>query len=90
MLGVAYRSSLKIAVDAETLHCRRRSHAHSCRAATATNGGREVGVGETKYELPSKVPTMDILDGILVLIVVVCLVVPLIYRWWYGVDLFGK
>jgi len=19
-----------------------------------------------------------------------CLAVPLIYRWWYGVDLFGK
>ena len=49
-----------------------------------------MGVGETKYELSSKVPTMDILDGILVLIVFVCLVVPLIYRWWYGVDLFGK
>jgi hypothetical protein len=40
------------------------------------------GVGETKYELSSKVPTMDILDVILVSIVVVCIFGPLIYRWW--------
>ncbi len=40
-----------------------------------------------KYELSSKVPTMDILDGILVLIVVVCTAGPLIYRWWTGRDL---
>ena len=49
--------------------------------------GQVPGVGETKYELSSKVPTMDILDGILVLIVVVCTAGPLIYRWWTGRDL---
>ena len=64
-----------------------RSHAHSCQAATAPVSGREVGVGETKYELPSKLPTMDTLDVILVSIVVVCTAGPLIYSWWTGRDL---
>ena len=49
--------------------------------------GQVPGVGETKYELSSKVPTMDILLDILYLIGFVCLAGPFIYRWWTGRDL---
>ena len=46
-------------------------------------GGRRSGdgVGETKYELSSKVPTMGILSDILLIIGLVCIFGPLIYRW---------
>jgi len=33
---------------------------------------------------------MDILDGILVLIGLVCTAGPLIYRWWTGRDLWTQ
>ena len=51
--------------------------------------GQVPGVGETKYELSSKVPTMDILLDILLIIGLVCCFGPLIYHWRNG-DFSGK
>ena len=46
--------------------------------------GQVPGAGETKYELSSKVPTMDILLDILLITGLVCCFGPLIYHWRNG------
>ena len=55
--------------------CRRRSHADRSRAVRGS------------YSPITKVPTMDILLDLLLVIGFMCVFGPFIYRWWTGRDL---